>query len=230
MSPMRENERTVITLDGPAASGKSSVARLLAERLGIAYVSSGLIYRAATLIALERGVDPGDERQVMQLLTHCNLRLLPEPDGNRVEVDGRDVTARLHTDAVDAAVSALARQGRVRGWVNERLKEIDGSFVIDGRDMGTAVFPGAEHKFYLTAPVEVRARRRLGERAGDLAAVTDGLSQRDALDATQSVPAADAIHVETGTLTLAEVVDTVHRALGTHASPGELCSDGVARR
>ncbi len=209
MTSMAPEARTVITLDGPAASGKSSVARLLAQRLGIAYVSSGLLYRAATLAALEGGVDIGSEDDMARLLAASSVRLVPEAEGNRVEVDGRDVSALLHTDAVDAAVSAVARQTGVRAWVNERLKELEGSFVIDGRDMGTAVFPCATHKFYLTAPVEERARRRRGERAGELQAIGEALRQRDALDARQSVPAPDAVHVDTGPLTLDEVVATV---------------------
>ncbi len=239
MTTMQATGRTVITLDGPAASGKSSVARLLAERLAVAYVSSGLLYRAVTLIALEGGADTGDEEAMMRLLAGASMRLIPDPGGNRVLVGDRDVTAWLHTDAVDAAVSAVARQAQVRVWVNERLKEIAGSFVIDGRDMGTTVFPEAEHKFYLTAPVAVRARRRLGERAGDLAAVTAALSQRDALDAKQSVPASDAIHIDTGPLALEEVVDAVQAALDRGAAAadrhvasgtGDAGSNGVIQR
>ncbi|MBX3143179.1 MAG: (d)CMP kinase [Trueperaceae bacterium] len=219
MTKMSGDARTVITLDGPAASGKSSVARLLAQRLGIAYVSSGLLYRAATLTALESGVDPTSESAMARLLASCSVRLLPRPDGNRVEVDGRDVTEWLHTDAVDAAVSAVARQEGVRAWVNERLKELEGSFVIDGRDMGTAVFPRASHKFYLTAPVEERARRRLSERSGDLESIAQALRHRDALDAKQSVPAPDALHLDTGPLTLNEVVETVAGLIERHAAP-----------
>lgn len=219
MKAMATDKRTVITLDGPAASGKSSVARLLAQRLGVAYVSSGLLYRAATLTALESGVDPDSETQMARLLASSTVRLIPQPDGNRVEVDGRDVTAWLHTDAVDAAVSAVARQEGVRAWVNERLRELEGSFVIDGRDMGTAVFPRATHKFYLTAPVEERARRRLSERSGDLESMAEALRQRDALDAKQSVPALDAVHVDTGPLSLSQVVERVAGLIELRASP-----------
>ncbi len=219
MKAMATDTRTVITLDGPAASGKSSVARLLAQRLGVAYVSSGLLYRAATLTALESGVDPDSETQMARLLAASAVRLIPQPDGNRVEVDGRDVTAWLNTDAVDAAVSAVARQEGVRAWVNERLRELEGSFVIDGRDMGTAVFPRATHKFYLTAPVEERARRRLSERSGDLESIAEALRQRDALDAKQSVPALDAVHVDTGPLNLSQVVERVAGLIELRASP-----------
>jgi len=206
--PARAN--TVITLDGPAASGKSSVAKLLAARLGLAYVSSGLLYRAATHLALTAGVDLDDEAALLQLVDAAALELLPDPAGNRVLLDGEEVTHGLHTDAVDAAVSRVARQPGVRAWVKQRLRELPGSFVIDGRDMGTAVFPHARWKFYLTAPAAVRAIRRLGERSAELAEVTQSLILRDELDARQSVPAADAVHIDTGPLTLAEVVDKVH--------------------
>lgn len=200
----------VITLDGPAASGKSSVAKVLAQRLGIAYVSSGLLYRAAALMALEAGIDVTDEEAVLALLAARQVRLVPVPGGNRVEVDGTDVESRLHTDDVDSHVSAVARLPRVRAWVTDRLRELEGPFVIDGRDMGTAVFPAARWKFYLTAPTEVRARRRVGERSAELATVTEALSRRDERDALQSVPAADAVHIDTGPLSLSEVVDAVH--------------------
>jgi cytidylate kinase len=205
--------RDVITLDGPAASGKSSAARLVAGRLGIPFVSSGLLYRAATYLVEDLHGDPDDEEAVVRILTERRVRLVPSLAGDQILVDGRDVTASLHTDAVDAVVSAVARHPRVRNWVRNRLREIPGSFVIDGRDMGTAVFPDARHKFYLTAPAEVRARRRVGERAADLASVADAIRRRDRLDAAQSVPAEDAVHVETGELTLDQVVDRVMQAL-----------------
>lgn len=201
--------RTVITLDGPAASGKSSVARLVAGRLGIPFVSSGLLYRAATWVVTQAGGDPGREAEVLRRLAERKVSLLPSVKGDRVMVDGRDVTGELHTDEVDAAVSAVARHPRLRAWVAARLREIPGSFVIDGRDMGTMVFPDASFKFYLTAPAEVRARRRVGERSSDLRSVTDAIRRRDRLDAAQMAPAPDAVHVDTGEMTLEQVVDAV---------------------
>lgn len=205
--------RNVITLDGPAASGKSSVARLVAGRLGIPFVSSGLLYRAATWLVTTAGGDPEDVSEVMARLASASVRLIPSLTGDRILVDGRDVTDQLHTDTIDGAVSAVARHLRVRAWVTQRLREIPGPFVIDGRDMGTTVFPDARAKFYLTAPPEVRARRRVGERAGALHEVADAIRRRDRLDEAQSAPAADALHVDTGELTLQQVVDVVMDAL-----------------
>ncbi len=205
-----------ITLDGPAASGKSSVARLVAEALGVPYVSSGLLYRAATYLAQAGDVSLTDEGALTGLLGGVQVGLetrvgLP----NRVSVNGALLgESLLHTDTVDAGVSAVARHPRVRAWVDARLRELTGTFVVEGRDMGTAVFPNAAHKFYLDAPAEVRAARRTGERHADLEAVAAALRRRDALDAAQLRPARDARHINTGALSLAGVVEEVLWALG----------------
>lgn len=199
----------VITIDGPAASGKSSVARLLARRLGVAYVSSGLLYRAATLAALEPNVDLADEEAMLALLARHTVTLHADAHGNRVTIDGADVTEDLNTDTIDVAVSTVARHRRVREWVTERLREVRGSFVIDGRDMGTAVFPNARVKFFLTADTDIRAARRAGERSGELRQIAERLRKRDEQDAQQSAPAPDAVFIDTGDLSLGQVVDEV---------------------
>ena len=200
----------VVTIDGPAASGKSSVARLVAGLLGIPYVSSGLLYRAATYLVLREGVDAGDEAAVLALLEAHDVLLEARLNAsNRILLDGQDVSHELHTDQVDALVSSVARHPGVRVWVYRRLREIRGAFVIEGRDMGRVVFQGARHKFYLTATPEVRAARRVGERLGGLAEVTDALKKRDLLDTKQLEPAPDAIHLDTSGLTIDEVVARV---------------------
>lgn len=200
----------IVTLDGPAASGKSSVAKRVAELLGIPFVSSGLLYRAATFLALEHGVDPEDEGAIMALLERLPVKLEPHANAtNRIYVCGEDVSAKLHTDAVDGNVSAVSRHPAVRAWVYRRLREIAAPFVIEGRDMGSVVFPEARYKFYLTAPVEVRAARRVGERQGALEEVAALLKRRDALDAKQLEPAADAIFIDTSQLDVAQVVEQV---------------------
>ena len=200
----------VITIDGPAASGKSSVARAVADTLKVPFVSSGLFYRAATYLVLDSRTDPRDEAAVLALLARHEVTLNALPiEPNRVLIDGDDLSAALHTDDVDATVSAVAAHPQVREWVRARLRDVTGTFVVEGRDMGTAVFPGARHKVYLTAPAEVRAQRRVGERAAGLGEVTEALKRRDLLDAKQSAPAPDAYLLETGTLTLDEVVSKV---------------------
>ncbi len=211
-----ETAAQVVTLDGPAASGKSSVARLVAEALGVPYVSSGLLYRAATYLAQSNEVSLTDEAALTQLLGSSRVGLearigLP----NRITV-GKDTLphAYLHSDAVDAGVSAVAQHPSVRAWVDARLRDLTGTFVVEGRDMGTVVFPAAAHKFYLDAPAEVRAARRTGERRADLQGVAEALRRRDALDAAQLRPAPDARHIDTGGLSLEGVVTEVLRALG----------------
>ena len=200
----------IVTLDGPAASGKSSVARRVAQALDVPFVSSGLLYRAATYLVLEYGVEPTDEAAVLDFLAQHDVELFAQrraPD--RILFDSEDVSSQLHTTSVDANVSAIARHPGVRGWVNARLREIRGSFVIEGRDMGAVVFPHAAHKFYLSAPAEVRAARRSGERDSSLPEVTRALKLRDERDKAQLAPAPDAVHIETQDLTLEQVVTAV---------------------
>lgn len=221
MTDMAEGTRPIITLDGPAASGKSSAAKAVAARLGIAYVSSGLLYRVATLMALNEGVPLSDEDALLAMLSRHDVRLRPDAHRDSVTVDGVEVAHLLHTDRIDANVSEVARLPGVRAWVTERLRELEGPFVIDGRDMGTAVFPDARWKFYLTASPEVRAKRRVGERASDLAAVAEAIRLRDERDARQSAPAPDAIHLDTGPLSLEAVVDFVYAKVRSRW-PGEL--------
>ena len=206
----------VVTIDGPAASGKSSVARLVAEQLDIPFVSSGLLYRGATYLALDAGCEIDEPIAVLRELDGHEVTLEPDVEGNRLFIDHRDMTERLHTHEVDATVSVVATHPQVREWVNARLREIRPPFVVEGRDMGTVVFPQAQHKFYLTAPAAVRARRRLGERSADLDAVTASLLRRDQLDAGRLARAVDAHKIDTGGLTLDEVVGEVLRMI-----PGE---------
>jgi len=201
--------RGIVTIDGPSASGKSSVARRVAEALGVPYLSSGLLYRAAAHLALRAGVDPGDEGALLRLLEARRVRLLPERAGNRVLADGEDLTPFLHTLEVDRVVSEVARLPGVRAWVNRRLKEVPPPFVAEGRDMGRVVFPEAPHKFYLTARPEVRAQRRARERPEAYEEVLRELLFRDAKDRAQSAPAPDALVLDTSDLTLEETVARV---------------------
>jgi len=200
----------VITLDGPAASGKSSAAQGIADSLGIAFVSSGLLYRAATYLSLKHKVSPDSKDAILELLTKHDvvLKAIPEKP-NQVFIDAEDLSRALHTDDVDAHVSAVASLPELRFWVNDRLRDVEGSFVIEGRDMGSVVFPEASHKFYLTASAMVRAKRRVGERSADLASIEAAIRLRDEKDKKQLEPAADAIHIDTDQLSLTEVINTI---------------------
>ncbi len=210
---MSEERPLIITIDGPGASGKSSVARRIAQALGIPYVSSGLLYRGAAYQVLRYGVDPEDEGAIVRLLEEHPIRLEPDTNGNHVYAGGEDLTPQLHTAEVDAVVSAVARHPRVRAYVNQRLREVPPPFVVEGRDMGTAVFPQAAYKFYLTASPEVRARRRAKERPESAAEIEKMLRLRDERDAKQSVPAEDAQIIDTSELTLDQVVGAIMRYL-----------------
>ncbi len=199
----------VITIDGPAASGKSSVAREIARRLGVPFVSSGLLYRGATWLLIQADAVLGTEEEVLAELARHEVELLPGLQGNLLMLDGTGRYAELHTDEIDEYVSRTAAFSGVREWANEQLRRLEGSFVVEGRDMGTAVFPGARYKFYLEAPVAVRAARRMGERQAGLDALTGQLARRDRLDARQLRPAADALRVDTSELDVAGVADVL---------------------
>ncbi len=218
MSGSQARDPGVVTFDGPAASGKSTAARRVAAALGVPFVSSGLLYRVATLLATGAGVALDDADAVLAVLDAHAVEVRPGLDGDAIGVDGDDVTAALHSDAVDAAVSRVAAHPAVRAWVDARLREMPRPFVIDGRDMGSVVFPDAAHKFYLTAAPEVRAARRVGERAADLAEVAEAIRRRDALDARQLAPAPDAQHLDTSALDLDQVVEWVLGRLAVAAS------------
>lgn len=204
----------VITIDGPAASGKSSVARAVADRLGIPFVSSGLLYRGATWLLLQAGVAPEDEERVMAELARHSVSLPDGVHGASLLLDGVARDTELHTDEVDATVSVVAAYPAVRDWANRQLRQLDGSFVVEGRDMGTAVFPGAAHKFFLDAPVDVRARRRLGERKMPLGELRAQLARRDLLDARQLEPARDAVMIDTAALDIEGVTALVLEGVG----------------
>ncbi|MGQ9511252.1 MAG: (d)CMP kinase [Thermaceae bacterium] len=205
---MRPDE--VITIDGPSASGKSTVAHHLAQALGIPYLSSGLLYRAAALVALEafgpEAIPSLSEGSLLQRLREKEIHLRPDPQGNRVVIGGVDRTPELHTPGVDRAVSHLARLPMVRDWVNAKLRQTPPPFVAEGRDMGRVVFPEARYKFYLTASPEVRAKRRVKERPQAYEEVLRDLLRRDELDQAQSLPAPDALILDTSQMGVEEVV------------------------
>ncbi|WP_165795378.1 (d)CMP kinase [Deinococcus koreensis] len=198
----------IVTIDGVAASGKSSVSSGVARALGVPYLSSGLLYRAATLLGLEAGADLSEAAVLEALHTHP-VRLEPLAQGNRVWQGERDLTADLHSTAVDHGVSVVAVLPGVREWVNAQLREVAPPFVAEGRDMGTAVFPQAPAKFYLTASPRVRAGRRAQERPEDVDAIEAALIRRDELDRVQSAPAPDAVVIDTGPLDLAGVIGAI---------------------
>lgn len=196
----------IIAIDGPAASGKSSAAKMVAHAYQIPYISSGLLYRAVAYLALGTETDMHDGEALLAMCGEFSVQLEADMNENRVMINGQNVTGHITTEAVDGVVSFVARVPEVRGWVNQKLRELPRPFVIDGRDMGTAVFPDADVKFYLTASARVRAERRHKERGESVEAIERALVLRDELDFKQSKPADDAIWIDSSELTLQEVL------------------------
>jgi cytidylate kinase len=226
--------RYVIAIDGPAASGKSSTAHWVAERLGFRHVDSGSIYRAATAAQLRVAPDPAawDEESVLETARRT-VRLHPSKDGFSPRIDGRSAEREIRGAAVTQHVSLVARMQSVRAWVNEQVRDAarSHSVVVDGRDMGTVVFPDADVKIFLVADPWERARRRLIQRLqraptdDEIAAETDQLVHRDARDSQQSGQAPDAILLDTTYLTQQDQVDRIVALANAVTSRGDDTSD-----
>ena len=208
----------VVAIDGPAGSGKTTVARRLADALGVDYLDTGAMYRAVTFAVLSRGVDPSDEETVAEIARTMELTLHPD---RTVVVDGIDATTQIRGPEVTRAVSTVAANAAVRRELVSRQREWTrrrGGGVLEGRDIGTVVFPDARLKIYLSASPEVRAARRAQE-VTDLSydAVAADLARRDALDSERQhdpLRRADgAIEVDTSHLSIDEVVALLVREL-----------------
>ncbi len=214
MTPRRH---VVIAIDGPAASGKSSTAKWVAERLGYMHIDSGSLYRGITAATL-RGSVPPEQWSAETLLGNApRVTLLPETHEALALIDGASADDELRGQEVTSHVSLVAQMEPVRHWVNESVRACaeSHSVVVDGRDMGTAVFPDATLKVFLVADPWERARRRLVQRLGrrpsddEVAEETDVLVQRDAKDATQTAQAKDAVLLDTTYLTQEEQVERI---------------------
>lgn len=213
----------VIAIDGPAASGKSSTAHRVAQRLGFRHIDSGALYRAATAAALTRGDDPAQWTPASVLDAARSVTLTQGKRDFAPTLDGQRLDTIRHAD-VTANVSRVAQMQPVRDWVNALVRATAKSrdVVVDGRDMGTVVFPDAALKVYLVADPWERARRRLIQTIGhaptddEIAAETERIVKRDAADATQSAAAKDAVLIDTTYVTQEEQVERIV-ALATSA-------------
>ena len=219
-----------IAIDGPAGVGKSTIGERLARRLGAVFVDTGAFYRTLTAAALKRGIAPGEGERLLALANEIIIRIVPPTvqDGRQytVLVDGEDVTRELRKPTVDAAVSQVSNYTAVRAALIERMREMAGTatVVMVGRDIGSVVLPDADLKIYLTTSIEERAKRRHGDlllKYGDasptLEVVRREIEQRDALDAENMRPAADAVVINNDHLQADEVVE---RILGLLAERG----------
>jgi cytidylate kinase len=221
--PLRER-RLIIAIDGPAGSGKSTTARLLAKRLGYTYLDTGAFYRALTLKVLENGVSPEDGASVLRLAEAVKIDLQPQAELNRIWLDDREVTQMIREPRVTNAVAPIAANPKVRAIMVEKQRAIgrNGGVVMEGRDIGTVVFPNADLKIFMQASLEERARRRQEELAAmgitrDFETLKQEIAHRDQKDSTRKVaplvPAADAVLLDTTQMTIAQQVDFIVREL-----------------
>jgi CMP/dCMP kinase len=204
----------VVALDGPSGTGKSTVARGLARRLASRYLDSGAMYRAATLAVLRAGVPVHDGVRVLEVVDGVDIEISTDPDRPGVLLGGEPVDGEIRSDAVTAAVSAVSAIPAIRALLVAAQRELieGGGIVVEGRDIGSVVWPSACPKVYLTASAEVRARRRAGELGqADVASVAADIDRRDQLDSTRVASplarAEDAVEVDTTDLDAEQVVD-----------------------
>lgn len=215
----------IITIDGPAGSGKSTAAKLLAKRLGLAYLDTGATYRALAHAAIKQGLSLVDEERLAALARRLPMRFVPSPRGAmRVLVGSADVTAAIRTEEVSEAAALVSQHPKVRAALVQRQRALArGGVVVEGRDTGSVVFPRAPYKFFLHASPSVRARRRqreLARRYGSrspLAQIEEQLHFRDGLDRTRRVgplvTPRGAVVVDTSRLSVRQVVQAMLRHL-----------------
>ena len=210
----------IITIDGPAGAGKSTISKELARRLGYIYLDTGAMYRAVAWVAGQKGVDDGDEKALSELCSDLRLSF----EGDRILVNGEDVSSLIRTLEMDGLSSAVSRVAVVREYLTGMQRELgrQGQLVAEGRDMGTVVFPQAAHKFFLTASARERAKRRKIqlENQGEEVAYEEILAQieaRDLADSTRSIAplqaAPDCIVIDSSDLTVEDVLERIVRAL-----------------
>jgi cytidylate kinase len=206
------SENVVVAIDGPAGAGKSTVAKALAHALQLKYLDTGAMFRAVTSLALSSGIDVHDEFAVGTVAENMNLVM----DNGLVVADGTDVTTDIRSIAVTSAVSTVAANSRVRANMRDRQRmwsDLNRGGVIEGRDIGTVVFPDAVLKVYLTASPRVRAERRVAEAGGDLDEIERSIAERDLKDSTRSdsplQESADSVVVDTSNRSIEDIVGSI---------------------
>ncbi|NPD05990.1 (d)CMP kinase [Nocardioides sp. zg-1308] len=211
-----DGDRLVIAVDGTSGSGKSSTSRGVAARLGLRYLDTGAMFRAMTWWLLREGVDVRDVAAVTAAAGRPRIESGTDPVAPTITVDGADVSIEIRRDEVNAAVSPVSAVPEVRARLLELQREVigDGGIVVEGRDIGSVVWPQAGVKVYLSADPDARAQRRTAEQGGtDVASTQQSLLERDRIDSGRATApltmAEGAVHVDSTHLTLAEVIDTI---------------------
>jgi CMP/dCMP kinase len=214
------SRRISIAIDGPAAAGKSTVAKIVAEKLTYIYIDTGAMYRALTYKALNKGASLDNEAELIEILNNTSIELMPGESGQKVLLDGIEVTNEIRSAEVTNQVSYVAVHELVRKEMVKRQQQfaVDGGVVMDGRDIGTHVLPNAEVKVFLLASVEERAQRRHAENIqkgfpSDLEKLKEEIAARDKIDSEREVAplkkADDAIEIDTTSLSITDVVDKI---------------------
>jgi cytidylate kinase len=217
-----------IAIDGPAAAGKSTIAKKIADHLNYVYIDTGAMYRAATYKALQKGIDLNDGKALANMLKETSIELLPGKNGQIVKLDGADVTEIIRSPLVSNNVSFVSRHPELREVMVERQRALadKGGVVMDGRDIGTRVLPNADVKIFMVASVEKRAERRYKEQLKKgIDTPFDELKReimlRDERDRRQLGKADDAIEIDTTSLSIDEVVERIMAIIKERAAKGE---------
>jgi cytidylate kinase len=209
--------KLLITIDGPAGAGKSTVSRALADRLGYRYVDTGALYRGVAYVARCRGIEPQDDAGLTRLLEGLTLNFLPGPAGQRLTANGEDITDAIRTPEISMLASAVSARAAVRAFLLKVQRELgrQKAAVFEGRDMGTVVFPEADVKFYLDASTQVRAQRRFAEVQAksdvSIEAIERDMQLRDRQDRSRALAplkaAPDAVMIDSTDLSIDQVTE-----------------------
>lgn len=216
----------IIAIDGPAGSGKSTIAKIVAEKLRFRYIDTGSMYRSVAWKSLQKKITLGDEDAVANIARETKIELVPRENGQSVFIDGEDITSQLKEETISRGAAIVAAQPAIREIMTAKQRELgkQGEVVIDGRDIGTVVFPQADKKFFMDADPEERGRRRFTELKdkkqianADLATIIEQVKQRDHEDRNRKIAplkkAEDAILIDTTHLSIDEVVEQIMKTI-----------------